>query len=83
VARRYNQQVAKLTLTVDKRIIERAKRHARDQGVSLSRLVERFLAGATDRAASTRTPPVLGRLRGSLRTASVADYRRSLEKKYL
>jgi len=73
----------KLTLSVDKRVVERAKRHARAQGLSVSQMVERFLRAATDAPPARALPPVLRRLRGSLPEGSVEDYRRALERKYL
>lgn len=83
----------KLTLSVDPRVIERAKRYARARGTSVSRLVEQMLdlaatgtlpadaAGASGGGPVT-APPVLARLRGSLRRGSRDDYRRYLAKKY-
>ena len=77
----------KLTLSVDRRVVDRAKRYARARGTSVSRLVEAYLdlvhapAERDDRAVG-RTPPVLARLRGSLKSASVDDYRRYLQRKY-
>ena len=38
--------LSKLTLSVDAQVVARAKRHARRQGTSLSRLVERMLDAA-------------------------------------
>jgi len=75
--------MAKLTLSVDERVIERAKTYAAARGTSLSGLVEKML----DLAASGSdqplvAPPVLGRLRGSLKGVDRSDYRRYLERKY-
>ena len=77
----------KLTLSVDRRVVARAKRYARARGTSVSRLVEAYLdvvhaAGPRGGRSAGRTPPVLARLRGSLTTASVEDYRRYLQRKY-
>jgi hypothetical protein len=75
--------MAKLTLSVDQRVVERAKRYARVRGTSVSGLVEQLLDLAS--SGSERpgvTPPVLGRLRGSLKGADVGDYHRYLEKKH-
>lgn len=78
----------KLTLSVDEHVVARAKEYARARGTSVSRLVEsmldmqsRGLAAETPEGAAP-TPPVLMRLRGSLKRGSVADYRRHLERKY-
>ena len=73
----------KLTLSVDARVVARAKRYARQRGTSVSGLVERLLdiaaAPSTDRR---DTPPVLARLRGSLKNGARRDYQRYLEQKY-
>lgn len=75
--------MAKLTLSVDERVIERAKTYASARGTSLSGLVEQML----DQAASgsdepNMTPPVLSRLRGSLKGVDRRHYHRYLERKY-
>ncbi len=73
--------MAKLTLSVDKRVIDRAKRYAHARGTSVSRFFESVVLMATDESAGVSTP-VLARLRGSLRHADVAAYRQALERKY-
>lgn len=78
----------KLTLSVDERVVARAKVYARARGTSVSRLVETYLdllARSPTQARERRqaAPPVLARLRGSLPRGSVADYRRHLGRKYL
>ena len=73
---------AKLTLSVDPRVIAAAKRYAAESGTSVSQLVEDYLAALT--AGPVRAPesPVLARLRGSMRDVDVDDYRRHLREKY-
>jgi len=78
----------KLTLSVNAHVVQGAKRYARARGTSVSRMVENMLRlvsaapdGRDDRA-GTSTPPVLSRLRGSLKRGSVRDYQRHLERKY-
>ena len=73
----------KLTLSVDDRVVERAKIYARERGTSVSHLVETML-DAMSSGGKVRgvVPPVLSRLRGSMKRGSVADYRRYLERKY-
>jgi len=78
--------MAKLTLNVDQSVVTRAKRYAARQGVSVSRLVEQFLA-LVSKAASKGDddlPPILARLRAGLKGASAgsADYKKYLERKY-
>ena len=76
----------KLTLSVDRAVVESAKRYARARGTSVSQLVESMLrlvstrSGRGDKAAAP--PPVLRRLRGSLKRGALEDYRRHLERKY-
>ena len=73
----------KLTLSVDAGVIARAKRYARENGTSVSQLVEKMLdvasAPAPDQADA---PPVLSRLRGSLSRGTRRDYHAYLERKY-
>ena len=75
--------MAKLTLSVDERVVERAKQYARARGTSVSDLVEQMLdlaVSGSDRG--DLAPPVLSKLRGSLKGVDVPDYRRYLERKY-
>jgi len=73
----------KLTLSVDARVVARAKRYARRRGTSVSGLVERLLdLAAAPSAEAAETPPVLARLRGSLKKGTRRDYHRYLEQKY-
>ena len=73
----------KLTLSVDPGVILHAKRYAEARGTSVSRLVENMLRLlSSENASRSPAPPVLAKLRGSLKRASVADYRRHLERKY-
>jgi hypothetical protein len=73
----------KLTLSVNAAVVERAKTYAREEGTSVSALVEKLLdVAATPSRATGSAPPVLSRLRGSLKRGTVADYYRYLEKKH-
>ena len=76
--------MTKLTLSVDERVIAKAKRYAAAQGTSISKLVETYLdlVPGVLIAAERRTPPVHGRLRGALKDGSVRDKHRYLERKY-
>ena len=75
--------MAKLTLSVDERVVARAKTYARAQGTSVSGLVEKLLElAATPARGSAAAPTMLAKLRGSLKRADVRDYRRYLERKY-
>ena len=75
--------MSKLMLSVDERILSRAKRYAKRHGISVSKLVKRYLAAVTD-PSSTATPatPILGSLRGCLKKADLEGYRKHLAAKY-
>jgi len=76
-------RMEKQTLSVDPAVVAQAKRYARRRQTSVSRLVETLLHLLARPAADTPAdPPVLARLRGSLRRGSATDYRRHLERKY-
>lgn len=78
--------MAKLTLSVDEAVVERAKRYAAREGTSVSRLVETYLdllAGSPGKAQDP-LPPITRRLVGVLKGArdDRDSYRRYLERKY-
>jgi hypothetical protein len=75
--------MSKLTLSVDERVVSRAKRYARQRGVSISKMVETYLAAVAGPAsAALPEPPILRSLRGSLKKADLDAYRRHLAIKY-
>jgi len=75
--------MSKLTLSVDDRIVARAKRYAAGRGVSISRMVEAYLASVTEPPSpSERDTPILRSLRGSLKKADLASYKKYLAAKY-
>ena len=75
--------MAKLTLSVDDRVVLRAKQYAKRRGVSVSEMVETYLAAVAEPAPpATRSAPVLRSLRGVLRKADIGEYRRYLAAKY-
>lgn len=78
--------MTKLTLSVDDKVVKRAKRYASRRGTSVSRLVEVYLdalARPAD-APDQDLPPVTRRLRGILKGAKPRreDYIDYLERKY-
>ena len=77
--------MSKLTLSVDDDVISRAKRYAKQNGVSISAMVESYLAAVSEQ--STRTAkhslPVLRSLRGSLKKTDLEAYKKHLAAKYL
>lgn len=57
----------KLTLVIDDEVIERAKRHARSQGSSLSELIETYLTEQTsDDSWSPPAGSIMARLTGAI-----------------
>jgi hypothetical protein len=75
--------MAKLTLSVDDGVVLRAKRYAKQRGLSISKMVEAYLDAATAPAQSVaRDAPILRSLRGSLKKADVEAYRRHVGVKY-
>jgi hypothetical protein len=76
--------MSKLTLSVDRDVIVRAKRHAKRHGVSVSQMVETYLAavaGPPPPPASIE-PPVLRALRGTLKAGNPEDHKKYLAAKY-
>jgi len=83
----------KLTLRMEKDIIERAKAYAAERGESVSKLVENYFAALTalereeerDTDWREQLPPITRSLVGCLRGSEVdeEDYHRYLEEKYL
>jgi hypothetical protein len=73
--------MAKLTLSVDGRVVSRAKQYAKLRGVSVSEMVETYLAAVAEPPHSAGAP-ILRSVRGILKKADVADYRKHLAAKY-
>ena len=74
--------MAKLTLSVDDRVVSRAKKYAKLRGVSVSEIVETYLAAVADPTSVSGSAPLLRSVRGVLKHADTADYRQHLAKKY-
>ena len=79
----------KLTLRMDTRLIEEAKRYAEEHGSSLSQLVAEYFAVLTAKdegaeAFERKLPPITRSLVGVLKESEYnpEDYRRYLEDKY-
>ena len=77
----------KLTLTVEKTIIERAKSYAKQTGRSLSELIENYLEAITEENSNSDLSPKLKKLVGSVHLPADFDYddelRSTIEKKHL
>ena len=78
------RSMSKLTLSVDKGVVSRAMRYAKQRGVSVSGMVEAYLAAVSEpptrRAADA--PPILRSIRGSLKKADLQEYKEYLAAKY-
>jgi hypothetical protein len=75
--------MAKLTLSVDDRVVSRAKQYAKRQGVSVSEIVESYLAMVVEPSTGgTVDPPILRSVRGVLKKADIRDYRKHLAAKF-
>jgi hypothetical protein len=74
----------KLTVRVERDLIEAAKRYAKQQGITLSQLIEDYLRSlAIQQDEPMVNTPVLQRLSGILPTSTRLDeYHRHLEDKY-
>lgn len=76
--------MSKLTLSVDQRVVSRAKRYAKRRGVSVSAMVEAYLASvaeATDKSPQD-SPPILRSLRGILKKGDLNSYKKYIAAKY-
>ena len=75
--------MAKLTLSVDSRVVQRAKQYAKRRGVSVSKMVETYLAAVAEPLHSIgETAPILRSVRGVLKNADIDEYRKHLAAKY-
>ncbi|MBK6979771.1 MAG: hypothetical protein IPH28_23975 [Cytophagaceae bacterium] len=79
--------LTKLTLSLEKSIIEKAKSYAKDTGRSLSEIVENYFENITAETKEENLSPKLKRLVGSVKIPKDAnldqDLRDYFEKKHL
>lgn len=77
----------KLTLTIDKSVIEEAKQYAKSQGRSLSNLIEEYLKSVSTKDSETETlelSPITKSLFGSVKIKNKKiDYKKTLEDEIL
>ena len=75
--------MAKLPVSVESRVITRAKKYAKLQGVSISGMVEAYLDKVANPPTEVRdTASILRSLRGVLKNSDASDYRTHLEVKH-
>jgi len=72
----------KLTLTIDRAVIERAKKYASDKGRSLSDVIENNLKVITDDSQKTQEEliPIVKSLMGAFKSPADFDYEKELSK---
>ena len=76
-------EMAKLTVRVPKDILEGARRYARENHTTLSRLVLEYLRQLTAPGDPLADAPIVRRLSGTLtRDVSVEDYREYLKRRH-
>jgi formiminotetrahydrofolate cyclodeaminase len=68
----------KLTLTVEKSIIVRAKLYAKDTGRSLSELIENYLETITQERGEERLSPKLNKIVGAVKLPKNFDQEKEL-----
>ncbi len=80
----------KLTLTIERDIIERAKNYAKNRNRSLSDIIENYLKLLTEKEQKnegSKLNPIVESLKGSFKMPKNMDYKKELrdrlEKKYL
>ena len=79
----YYTYMQKLTLSVNEKIVSRAKRYASRHGISVSHMVEVYLDLVTSSPRPvTELPPVLKMLRGAAKGADRVDYQQYLARKF-
>jgi hypothetical protein len=75
--------MAKLTLTVDNRVVSLAKQYAKRRGISVSKMVEAYLAAVAEPPSLATGPaPILRSVRGVLKNGNIREYRKDLAAKY-
>jgi hypothetical protein len=72
----------KLTLTIEQRTIEKAKKYAKEQGRSLSDIVQTYLHALTSKEEDDESEitPLVKSLRGSFKVPEDFDYKEELAK---
>ncbi len=69
----------KLTLQVDKSVIERAKKYAAETGRSLSEIIENYLNNLTESNAKQKISPKLKKIVGAVKLPDKFDEKKTLQ----
>lgn len=76
-------QETKLTIRLPRRLLEKAKRYARQQNTTLTQLIHEYLHHIPPPIDALERAPIVRKLSGILsRDVSVTDYRKHIEEKY-
>ena len=76
-------QETKLTIRLPRELLDNAKRYARQQNTTLTKLVSEYLQHIPAPDAALNNAPLVRKLSGALSNkASVADYKKHVEEKY-
>ena len=76
-------QETKLTIRVPRKLLENAKRYAREQNTTLTQLISEYLVQIPSPIEELEKAPIVSRLSGSLtQDVSIDDYKRHLQEKY-
>jgi hypothetical protein len=72
----------KLTLTVEKEIIEKAKKYSAQTGRSLSKMIESYLESVVNNSSNKETTlsPKIKKLKGVVKLPADFDYKKETEK---
>ena len=71
---------SKLTLTIERTVVERAKKYAKKKGRSLSNIIENYLKTITveEEKAEKDITPLVKSLQGSFKAPKDFDYKKAL-----
>ncbi|AZI40247.1 MULTISPECIES: DUF6364 family protein [Epilithonimonas] len=72
----------KLTLTVEKSVIEKAKKYAKGTQRSLSEMVQKYLESLVEESDKSELSPKIKNLAGSLKLPENFDYDKALDDYY-
>ena len=72
----------KLTLTVEKSVIEKAKKYAKGTQRSLSEMVQKYLESLVEESDKSELSPKIKKLAGSLKLPENFDYDKALDDYY-
>jgi hypothetical protein len=73
----------KLTVRVPRKLLENAKRYARENDTTLTQLISAYLQQISTQGSELEQAPIVRRLTGSLSAGiSIDDYKKYLDEKY-